>query len=187
VVIRTRHVTANPSRMSADDARTLRGLTDWLGQLAAPVKEGAVGEAVLAAYELAASSIPATPAHWYAGIDLNNWRSPAVCARRANQQNPVKPLRRKYSCSHLTQISGRSLPSRPERGALAIVTNVGTGCGGRGSVGAQGDRRAVIRERFTARRRTTLKRTAKPCGPGTRCWCQVGGGVVNPTGFHHYL
>jgi hypothetical protein len=78
--------------MSADDARTLRGLTDWLGQLAAPVKEGAVGEAVLAAYELAASSIPATPAHWYAGIDLNNWRSPAVCARRANQQNPVKPF-----------------------------------------------------------------------------------------------
>jgi hypothetical protein len=47
--------------MSADDARTLRGLIDWLGQLAAPVKEGAVGEAVLAADELAASSIPATP------------------------------------------------------------------------------------------------------------------------------
>jgi hypothetical protein len=26
-------------------------------------------------------------------------------------------------------------------------------------------------------------RTAKPCGPGTRCWCQVGGGEVGPTGF----
>jgi hypothetical protein len=26
-------------------------------------------------------------------------------------------------------------------------------------------------------------RTAKPCGPGTRCWCQVGGGFTNPTGF----
>src|SRR6201999_1888134 len=25
-------------------------------------------------------------------------------------------------------------------------------------------------------------RTAKPCGPGTRCWCQVGGGVASPTG-----
>ena len=23
-------------------------------------------------------------------------------------------------------------------------------------------------------------RTAKPCGPGTRCWCQVGGGEVEP-------
>jgi hypothetical protein len=26
-------------------------------------------------------------------------------------------------------------------------------------------------------------RTAKPCGPGARCWCQVGGGFANPTGF----
>jgi hypothetical protein len=26
-------------------------------------------------------------------------------------------------------------------------------------------------------------RTAKPCGPGTRCWCQIGGGVASPTGF----
>src|SRR6266702_1866439 len=25
-------------------------------------------------------------------------------------------------------------------------------------------------------------RTAKSCGSGTRCWCQVGGGDVNPTG-----
>ena len=32
--------------MSADDARTLRGLIDWLGQLAVPVKESATGEAV---------------------------------------------------------------------------------------------------------------------------------------------
>jgi hypothetical protein len=26
-------------------------------------------------------------------------------------------------------------------------------------------------------------RTVKPCGPGTRCWCQVGGGFADPTGF----
>src|ERR1700754_4914278 len=25
-------------------------------------------------------------------------------------------------------------------------------------------------------------RTVKPCGSGTRCWCQVGGGFVGPTG-----
>ena len=31
-------------------------------------------------------------------------------------------------------------------------------------------------------RRTTLKRTAKPCGPGARGWRQVGGGVASPTG-----
>ena len=34
-------------------------------------------------------------------------------------------------------------PSRSERGALAIVTNVGTGCGGRGSVGCACFRGAV--------------------------------------------
>jgi hypothetical protein len=33
-----------------------------------------------------------------------------------------------------------------------------------------------------ARGRTALKRTAKPCGPGTRCWCQAGGGFLGPTG-----
>src|SRR3981189_1992841 len=38
-------------------------------------------------------------------------------------------------------------------------------------------------ERSTARRRTALMRTAKPCGPGTRCWCQVGGGFASPTGL----
>src|SRR5947209_16488900 len=32
-------------------------------------------------------------------------------------------------------------------------------------------------------RRTALKRTAKPCGPGARCWRQAGGDVANPTGF----
>jgi hypothetical protein len=25
-------------------------------------------------------------------------------------------------------------------------------------------------------------RTAKPCGPDTRCWCQIGGGFASPTG-----
>ncbi len=60
----------------------------------------------------------------------------------------------------------------------------------------------IFRERFTARRRTALfprlrknfgggalsaealgeagSRTAKPCGSGTRCWCQVGGGFCQP-------
>jgi hypothetical protein len=73
----------------------------------------------------------------------------------------------------------------PLRGALAIVTNVGAGCGGRDSVG-----RAMAvagrdepRERCAAGRRTALKRTAKPCGSGTRCWCQACGGFSNLTGF----
>src|ERR1700754_1236828 len=28
-----------------------------------------------------------------------------------------------------------------------------------------------------------LLRTVKPCGSGTRCWCQVGEGFAGPTGF----
>ena len=35
---------------------------------------------------------------------------------------------------------------------------------------------------FGACGRTALKRTAKACGPGARCWRQVGGGVASPTG-----
>ena len=42
--------------------------------------------------------------------------------------------------------------------------------------------RAVIRERAQRARRTALKRTAKPCGPDTRGWCQAAGGDIDPTG-----
>ena len=66
------------------------------------------------------------------------------------------------------------------------------------------DRRAVLRERSCSARTNgastpppglrpaargrrrywwRLPRTAKPCGPGTRCWCQAGGGCSDPTGF----
>jgi hypothetical protein len=43
----------------------------------------------------------------------------------------------KYFCFSETKIKLYDLPSRPERGALAIVTNVGAGSGGRGSARAQ--------------------------------------------------
>ena len=46
----------------------------------------------------------------------------------------------------------------------------------------EGVRRAVIRERTRRARRTALKRTAKPCGPDTRGWCQAAGGEFDPTG-----
>jgi hypothetical protein len=48
----------------------------------------------------------------------------------------------KYFCFSEVQIRLHDLPSRPERGALTIVTNVGAGSGGRGGARAQGDRRA---------------------------------------------
>ncbi len=38
-----------------------------------------------------------------------------------------------------------------------------------------------------ARRRTALLRTAKSCGPGTRCWCQVGGGALAQPGLNKPL
>src|SRR5260370_41168760 len=47
---------------------------------------------------------------------------------------PVQFSLQKYFCFSEIEISLCDLPSRPERGALAIVTNVGAGCGGRGSV-----------------------------------------------------
>ncbi len=43
--------------------------------------------------------------------------------------------------------------------------------------------RIQTRERSTdAQDERRFLRTAKPCGPGTRCWCQVRGGFVSPTG-----
>jgi hypothetical protein len=47
----------------------------------------------------------------------------------------VQPLSQKYSAFAVGQITATdSRYPVPLRGALAIVTNVGTGCGGRGSV-----------------------------------------------------
>src|SRR5258705_5450475 len=57
------------------------------------------------------------------------------CARRANQQNPVQPSLQKYFAFAVGQIKTRSPAVLSRGGALAIVTNVGAGCGGRGSVG----------------------------------------------------
>ena len=99
----------------------------------------------------------------------------------------------------------QTAPSRPERGAYRDrhVRRAGMRWT-RQRRARDCDRRAVLRERscsartngastppprlrFAARGRFRdwwrLLRTAKPCGPGTRCWCQAGGGSSNPTGF----
>ena len=56
----------------------------------------------------------------------------------------------------------------PEEGALAIVTNVGMGCGGRGGVvrarGWQGELSGLVSDPRTCRR-AAPKRTVKSCGP----------------------
>ena len=74
------------------------------------------------------------------------------------------------------------VPSRQE-GRIAIVTNARRDVvdaaasarkvdAGRGKL-VSGSRRAG---------RTALMRTAKPCGSGTRGWCQAAGGACDPTG-----
>ena len=109
-----------------------------------------------------------------------------VTARRANHSKPVQPSREKYSASRSPQITPTTpaIP-RPQEGRIAIVTDVG--CGERWprhrrarKKSSQGELAHERRPRADERR---LKRTAKPCGSGTRCWCQAGGDVASPTGL----
>jgi hypothetical protein len=99
---------------------------------------------------------------------------------------PVQPSLQKYTSSRRPQISPTTppVPARQE-GRIAIVTDVGRNAVDAAAPAAlkrsQGGLRPVSDRRRG--RRMTLKRTAKPCGPGARGWRQVGGGVAGPTGF----
>jgi hypothetical protein len=79
------------------------------------------------------------------GIDVLTW----LTARRANLPRPAA-----------VDLDPKSVAffrlSRPIRGALAIVTNVGAGCGGRGSVrrAMRSAGRIALRERLAARKTT---------------------------------
>jgi hypothetical protein len=89
-----------------------------------------------------------------------------------------------YTSFPSPQISGyfRAVPSRQE-GRIAIVTNAR-----RDAVDAMASARRVAAGQVYpvsgSRRagRTTPMRTAKPCGPDTRGWCQAAGGEIDPTG-----
>ena len=62
----------------------------------------------------------------------------------------------------------------PMRGVSRSSRTLGWDAVDAAASGAQRHGRAGWRkacEPSTARRRTKLTRTAKPCGPGTRCWC----------------
>ena len=107
------------------------------------------------------------------------------------------------SPSGKSPLPARAIPS-PKRGVRDRHER-GMGCGGRGSVGrGRLVRRAVSVSEQQRAGRTALvslspklrtapgpaslpgqdgSRTAKPCGPDTRCWCQVGGGMSSPTGL----
>jgi hypothetical protein len=62
-------------------------------------------------------------------------RRPDNLLKQINAIWPVQPRLQKYTSSRLTQINltNSSIPAR--KGRIAIVTDVGQGCGGRGSVG----------------------------------------------------
>jgi hypothetical protein len=99
-------------------------------------------------------------------------------------QNLSSPSRKNIPLSP----SGKSaLPVRPvlarQEGRIAIVTNVGRDAVDAAASARNGVAGRVSRERYLRAGRTTPKRTAKPCGPGTRCWCQAVGGEIDPTGF----
>ena len=70
------------------------------------------------------------------------------------------------------------------RGAYRDRHEREAGCGGRSSVRretwSQGE--LNLMSGHWRARRTALKRTAKPCGPDTRGWCQTAGGAFDPTG-----
>ncbi len=93
-----------------------------------------------------------------------------------NTRQSVNPSPQKYS--HFTEIRNygisRGSPARG-RGRFASRSKRGPGCGGRGSVvyemrGQGGLLSVSPRLRADERR---CKRTAKPCGPGRRCYGQA--------------
>ena len=84
------------------------------------------------------------------------------------------PLSQKYFCFGLTQISCISKPSRlDKRGGSRVVTNAGRDAVDARASGAQWQSQGEMNLVSDLRRarRSALERTAKPCGPGTRCWC----------------
>ena len=103
---------------------------------------------------------------------------PTDFARRANHSKSVQPFLEKYSAFPVGQIISTSSPHPvPKRGALAIVTNVGMGCGGRGSVG----RVIAVAGRFyvsdrAARGRTALQRLRQDFGRLHAGGLGIGGG-----------
>jgi hypothetical protein len=131
-------------------------------------------------------------------------RQCAIFSRNFKLICPVQSRPQKYSASRRPQINPTTLaiPSR-EEGRWPSSRTLGRVAVDAAASGAKGVRRAVFRERarraderrlnafaiaaagmhLAGRSRWRRKlRTAKPCGPGTRGWCQAGGGLQSPTG-----
>ena len=77
----------------------------------------------------------------------------------------VQSRPQKYSRFRHPQISATNTASHPSRGALAIVTNVGMGCGGRGSVGRAG---VIAGLAFGLRERSAGAQDERRCSPASQ-------------------
>ena len=97
----------------------------------------------------------------------------------------------RYFCFHTPQITSRTfrIPSHTE-GRFAIATDVGAGCGGRGSVlramGSQGGSMRPVSD-HQASGREMLQRTAKSCGPDAPTLASSSRSGVGPTGLRQNL
>jgi hypothetical protein len=108
----------------------------------------------------------------------------AKTACRANQCPALirKIFRFTRRANHLYKLA----PSHPTEGRIAIVTDAGCGCGGRGSVlratGSQGGSMRPVSD-HQASGREMLLRTAKSCGPDTPTLVSSSRSCVGPTGL----
>jgi|SRR6267142_432884 len=75
-----------------------------------------------------------------------------------------------------------------QEGRSRVVTNAGGDAMDAAASARNGVAGRVSRERSTgAQDGRRFQRTAKPCGPDTRCWCQAVGGDLDPTGSEQPL
>ncbi len=111
--------------------------------------------------------------------------------KRINVICPVQSPLQKYFASPVGQIiSTNSRHPTPPEGRIAIVTDVGEGCGGRGSVlratGSQGGSMRPV-SGHQASGREMLQRTAKSCGPDAPTLASSSRSCVGPTGLRQNL
>src|SRR6202165_629432 len=115
----------------------------------------------------------------------------AVTRKQPVGQISVQPPLQKYFVSPVGQIiSTNSRHPTPPEGRIAIVTDAGCGCGGRGSVlratGSQGGSMRPVSD-HQASGREMLQRTAKSCGPDAPMLASSSRSCVGPTGLRQNL
>jgi hypothetical protein len=103
----------------------------------------------------------------------------------------VQSCLQKYFASPVGQIiSTNSRHPTPPEGRIAIVTDAGCGCGGRGSVlratGLQGGSMRPV-SGHQASGREMLQRTAKSCGPDAPTLASSSRSCVGPTGLRQNI